>query len=265
MWGNLKYILKYMVYYLFSGHGKGHGIHSPFIYRFVTSVLRGRKVDGNMKKISDLYSELRSDKEVMIANSFGAGSHFGKKKNISIGNIARISSTQKKYGRLLYRMVMFSKPKVILELGTSLGIGSSYLALPDQNAKIHTIEGSEILSALARENFNRLKLSNIKQYTGEFSDVLPVLLEQLPVLDLVFIDGDHREEETIEYFELCLGAVNSESIIILDDIHWSNGMEKAWERIKRYPDVKATIDIFRFGLVFFRKELHSKQHFRIRY
>ncbi|MBE9510922.1 MAG: class I SAM-dependent methyltransferase [Bacteroidetes bacterium] len=265
MYGNLKYILKYINYYLFSGHGKGYGIHSPFIFEYVTKVIKNRTIDRKIKRIDDLCSELRLDKTKVDATGFGAGSHFGKRNNVRIGNIARLSSTQKKYGNLLYRTVMFFKPKVILELGTSLGIGTSYLALPDKNASIYTIEGSEILSALARENFNRLKISNIRQYTGKFIEVLPGLLGQLPDIDLVFIDGDHREEATIKYFELCLESVNSESVVILDDIHWSCGMEKAWERIKRYSDVKLTLDLFRLGLVFFRKELYSKQHFRIRY
>jgi len=262
---NLKYILKYINYYLFSGHGKGYGIHSPFIYEYITKVLRDRTIDRKIKRINDLSSELRSVKAKVETTGFGAGSHFGKRDNVRIGNIARLSSTQKKYGNLLYRTVMFFKPKVILELGTSIGIGTSYLALPDRNANIYTIEGSEILSALATDNFSKLKISNIKQYTGEFIKVLPGLLDQLPDIDLIFIDGDHREEATIKYFELCLEAVNSESVIILDDIHWSSGMEKAWERIKKYSKVKLTLDLFRFGLVFFREEIYSKQHFRIRY
>ena len=265
MINNLKYILKYIDYYLFSGHGKGYGIHSPFIYEYVSKVLINRTTDPKIKRIDDLSSELRSEKAKVDAGGFGAGSHFGKRNNVRIGNIARLSSTQKKYGNLLYRTVEFFKPKVILELGTSLGISTLYLALADRNANIHTIEGSEILSTLARENFRRLKISNIQQYTGEFIKVLPGLLDQLPDIDLIFIDGDHREEATIRYFELCLEAVNSKSIIILDDIHWSSGMEKAWERIKKYSDVKLTVDLFRFGFVFFRKEIYSKQHFRIRY
>ena len=265
MFQNLKYILKYISYYLFAGHGKGYGIHSPFIYEYVTKVLRDRAIDPKIKRIDELCSELRSEKAKVETTGFGAGSHFGKRKNVSIGNIARLSSTQKKYGNLLYRTVMFFKPKVILELGTSLGIGTSYLALADKNANIYTIEGSGILSALARENFSRLNISNIKQYTGKFIDVLPGLLDQLPDIDLIFIDGDHKEEATIKYFELCLEVVNSESIIILDDIHWSSGMEKAWERIKKYSNVKLTLDLFRFGLIFFREEIYSKQHFRIRY
>jgi hypothetical protein len=53
--------------------------------------------------------------------------------------------------------------------------------------------------------------------------------------------------------------------MVFDDIHWSEGMERAWEEIKRDPAVTLTIDIFFVGLVFFRKMQLIPQHFTIRY
>lgn len=99
---------------------------------------------------------------------------------------------------------------------------------------------------------------------GNFDSVLPNLLPTLAPLDLVFIDGNHSYEATIRYFEMLLSKVHNESIFIFDDIYWSEGMKKAWNEIQNHPSVQCTVDIFRWGIVFFRKEM-QKEHFTIRF
>ncbi|NJW55521.1 class I SAM-dependent methyltransferase, partial [Salinimicrobium sp. CDJ15-91] len=60
-----------------------------------------------------------------------------------------------------------------------------------------------------------------------------------------------------------LPTIHNNSVMIFDDIHWSKGMEEAWEEIKAHPEVRVTIDTFQWGLVFFRRE-QEKEHFVIR-
>jgi predicted O-methyltransferase YrrM len=83
-------------------------------------------------------------------------------------------------------------------------------------------------------------------------------------LDLVFIDGHHLKDPTLDYFEQCLGKAHNDSVFILDDIHWSQGMEEAWEQVKHHPRVSVTIDLYTMGLVFLRSE-QAREHFRLRY
>ena len=85
------------------------------------------------------------------------------------------------------------------------------------------------------------------------------------MIDMAYIDGNHRLEPTLNYFEQLLGKKNNSSIFIFDDIHWSKEMEEAWERIKTHPSVRCTIDIFFLGFVFFREEFKAKQDFMIRF
>ena len=80
---------------------------------------------------------------------------------------------------------------------------------------------------------------------------------------ILFIDGNHQKEATLSYFEKLLPTVHNDSVMIFDDIHWSKGMEEAWEEIKAHPKVKVSIDTFQWGLVFFRRE-QEKEHFVIR-
>jgi predicted O-methyltransferase YrrM len=88
-------------------------------------------------------------------------------------------------------------------------------------------------------------------------------LNSLPKLDLVFFDGNHQKVPTLDYFHHCLTKAHENSIFIFDDIHWSSEMDEAWQQIQGHEQVSLTIDLFQFGLVFFRKGI-AKQHFTLR-
>jgi predicted O-methyltransferase YrrM len=84
-------------------------------------------------------------------------------------------------------------------------------------------------------------------------------------VDLLFVDGNHRKEATLEYFNIFLEKATPQSIFIFDDIHWSKEMEEAWKLIQQHNSVTLTIDLFFLGMVFFSKDFKVKQHFPIRF
>src|SRR6185436_11236417 len=112
------------------------------------------------------------------------------------------------------------------------------------------------------QNFNRLNFRNIAIIEGNFDQTLASVLKQLPQVDLVFVDGNHRREPTERYFTQLLPAVHNDSILIFDDIHWSREMEQAWETVINTSIVRCSIDLFFAGILFFRHEFKEKQHFR---
>ena len=154
---------------------------------------------------------------------------------------------------------------MILELGTSLGITTSYLASANPAAQITTMEGASAVAAVAKDNFNKLGLNNIRVVEGNFDHTLTDTLTTMPVIDLAFLDGNHRYEPTVRYFRQILPHLHDHSIVILDDIHWSAEMEQAWDEVRGMEEVTLSIDLFFIGLVFFRKEQKEKQHFSIRF
>jgi predicted O-methyltransferase YrrM len=162
-------------------------------------------------------------------------------------------------------MVRHYRPKTILELGTSLGITTSYLSLAKPEAKIITMEGAKSVAETARQNFKTLKLENIFIQEGNFDQTLSIAISQMHSLDFAFIDGNHRREPTERYFHQLLPITYNDSILIFDDIHWSRDMEQAWETIQLHPSVRCTIDLFFIGIVLFRQEFKEKQHFKIRF
>ena len=258
----LQLILRYITY-LFTAKGK-HAAQAPFLYEFITQVVNEGTDDENCHKIESLRKELsQSDKEIQITD-FGAGSTINNSKTRKIKDIVKNSAKNAKFGQLLYRIIQFYKPKNIIELGTSLGISTSYLAKADTNANIFTFEGCPETATIAQENFDKQNIKNASITLGNFNLTLANKLKKILTVDLAFIDGNHQEKPTINYFKQCLKYANNNTIFIFDDIHWSRGMENAWKHIKEHEKTTLTIDLFFIGIVFIKSEL-SKENFTIRF
>jgi predicted O-methyltransferase YrrM len=251
--------------YLFMAKTK-YSIHSPFVYSLVTEVFEMKNKSPETRKISELRLRLARSKRILEVTDFGSGKgnkpytlHFK-----TVGQIASGSSVSPKYGELLFRLVQRFRSEAIVELGTSLGISTMYLAIGAPKAEVFTIEGCSTTSEIARENFTELGVTNIHMQTGRFEDVLPDLLRNMKTVDFAFIDGYHEYEPTKKYVEMFLKLTTENSVIVIDDIHWSGGMQRAWNELRNNTLVTVSIDIYRFGMLFFGKGL-SKQHFVIRY
>lgn len=256
---------KYLYYYFTAANRKGHGTHSPFIFDFITKVLNDKKHYHEYSRIEGLRKKLLTDHTILTVEDFGAGSTIDKTNQRTIASIARNAAKPRKFGQLLYRMVRYYQPQSILELGTSLGITTSYLSLANPDAKLTTMEGSLAIAEAARQNFKNFNLDNVSLVEGNFDVTLKTVTSKIPSIDLVFIDGNHREEPTVRYFEELLSKANNDSIFIFDDIHWSSDMEAAWKTIQQHPSVRCSVDLFFIGIVFFRTEFKEKQHFTIRF
>ena len=265
MYSRLQLAKKYFQFYLTASNGKGHGIHSPFVFDFIKNVLRDKKENDWYTIIETARKKLLEQSGEIEVADLGAGSAVMKTNKRSVNDIARSSLKPKKFSQLLYRMVDHYQPKTILELGTSLGITTSYLAAADPNAKVYTIEGSAAIAGIAQKTFDRFDLKNIELITGNFDEILPGLLPRLKTIDLAFIDGNHRKEPTLNYFTKLLNHSGPSTILVFDDIHWSAEMEEAWAVIRQYAVVTLTIDLFFIGIVFLNPDFKIKQQFNIRF
>lgn len=240
-------------------------MHSPFVFDFITRVLNDRTEYPAYAQVEQLRKQLRKSKEVIRVEDFGAGSVYQAEHQRSIGSIARHAAKPAKYGQLLHRMVRHYQPANILELGTSLGITTAYLASANPTARLTTLEGATEIAKKAMANLVSLGQNNVQLIEGNFDDTLPGFLQSTGEIDFAFIDGNHRKVPTLLYFDWLLKHVGNDSIFIFDDIHWSHEMEAAWELIRQHPAVRCSIDLFFIGIVVFRKEFREKQHFSIRF
>lgn len=240
-----------------------HGIHSPFVYHYYNKVLLASKRNKEFDKIEQLAVRLEKDVRKITFNELGASSR-SQSYLARVSSIARKATHTTKFAKLLGQLSKHHNPEHILEIGTSLGMSTCYLSKGCPGASITTLEGNQSVLEIAKENFISVGLKNIRCVHGNFDQTLAATVAGQHKLDLVFFDGNHRQEPTLKYFEVCLEKAHHDSLFIFDDIHWSSEMEQAWEQIKRHPRVTVTIDLYQFGLVFFKQD-QARQHFVLRF
>lgn len=258
----ISFVFRYIKYLLTAK--TEHSLHSPFVFDLYTKVITDATPFYSFEDIENIRKELLKSNEIISVTDYGAGSKIFKSNKRKVSDIARYSLKSPKYAQLLFRLINYLKPTSILELGTSLGISTLYLATPNKKSKVITLEGCPETASIAQQNFQKLKLNNITNITGNFNKTLAEVLNKNDVIDCVYFDGNHQKEPTLAYFNQCLANISQNSFFIFDDIHWSDEMEQAWEIIKKHPQVTLTIDLFQIGLVFFR-EMPEKQHFVLRF
>lgn len=241
-----------------------HGVHSPFLFKLLTESIYNKKSKSDYLPIEQIRKScLENETEIEVVD-LGAGSRLdGKGKRRSIRFICKSFAKNRKLCRLLYQTVKHLRPLVTIELGTSLGISSMYLAKGFNEGTVYTIEGCPNTSNLARLHFKQAGVENLVSVTGNFDDKLPALLEELGRFDCMYIDGNHTFEATTRYFDTLLPHIKNNSFVIFDDIHWSSDMTRAWEKIIAHERVTMSVDFFHLGMVFFEPGF-SKEHFRIR-
>ena len=261
---NLLLIYRYIIFW-FKAKTR-YRIHSQFVFDFINNILRDKEKYSDYPILWNHRNEMAESTDPIETVDFGIGA--GKKaystRILSLGKIVRNRSHNESRLKLLYRITRYFKPENILEFGTAAGISATYIKKGNPESFMTTMEGCANLAARANESFVELGLGDIEIAVGSFDVTLDDVLKKFTKLDFVFFDGNHRKEPTLRYFEKCVQLSNENSIFVFDDIHWSSGMESAWDEIKNDSRVSVTIDLFWFGLVFFRKGI-EKQDFVLYY
>jgi predicted O-methyltransferase YrrM len=243
--------------------GTEHGLHPPFVYRLYSEVIRPQKHYYAYDKIEELRSALLQSTELLEVTDFGAGSRVDVKTTKSIRNIVKWAEKPPRIARLLFRLVERFEPATLVDLGTSLGLTTLYMASATSTTRLYSFEGCPATAARARQHFAAIGAANIELLVGNIDVTLAPALEKVNRLDFVFFDANHRYAPTIAYFEACLAKAHEDSVFVFDDIYWSQEMTAAWKYICAHPSVMITIDLFEVGLVFFRKK-QPRQHFRLK-
>ena len=255
--------IKHYIIHALTAKRQGHGVHSPFAYQLCEEVFYNKNHFYNFKLFDQIRNSLLLNETQLEIKDFGAGSKVLDSKKRKIKDIAQFGISSKKQSEIFYRLLNFLGSQTILELGTSLGLNTLYLAATNKKNKVYSIEGSSALYDFAKQLAQKNQINNIQFVHAKFDDSLPKLLANMNSLDALYIDGNHSYEATLRYFEAGLSKKSNDSVFIFDDIYWSAEMTKAWNVLKQHPEVKMSIDTFYFGLLFFKEEIKEKVELKL--
>ena len=270
----------------------GEGVHSPYLFEWVRMVMMDKNAYYIWGEIERCREKMLRDERELEFVDYGSAIKSRSLENGSktacrlefrdmrrVCDIARRSLAKRKYAQMLSRLVNWLgashrlengsgtayslefRGLTIVELGTSLGVTTAYMAAMDSRNRVVTFEGCEAVANIAKENWKALNINNIECRIGKID--VEQLAQDIEHLDVAFIDANHTYEGTCKYFDVLAGKVREKSVIVVDDIHHSEEMEEAWKAICADERVTSTIDLYQMGLVFFDKH-YWKRHYTMR-
>ena len=265
-------VSSWLKHHLTAWNTGGEGVHSPYLFEWVRMVMSDTHAYNIWSDIEEVRLQLLESDEVVDFVDYGSGKRV-LNNNIHdvrrVKDIAKGSLAKKKYAQMLFRLVNWLGHQLregnggltVVELGTSLGVTTAYLAGVDKNDKVYTYEGCEAVAKIAKENWKILGMNNIESRIGEIRE--EKLYSDIKNVDVAFIDANHTYEATLKYFDVLASKVHEKSVIVVDDIHYTEEMEKAWIEICEDDRVTSTIDLYQMGLVFFDKH-YWKRNYKMR-
>ena len=254
---NFHQIKNYIKHYFVAKRG-GHGVHSPFAFQLCEEVFYNNNHFYDFDELKKTRTLLLEDTTEIFIEDFGAGSKTFKSNKRKINEVTQKGISTAKQSEVLYKLINFLKCNTSIELGTSIGLNSLYMANANTKGKLISIEGSKSLIEFAIALAKKNNIQNTEFIHAKFDTVLPEILKKINSLDLLYVDGNHTYDATLNYFKLALEKKSNTSVFIFDDIYWSPQMTKAWQAIQNHPAVTLSIDTFYFGLIFFREEVKEK-------
>jgi predicted O-methyltransferase YrrM len=227
-------------------------------------------------RIETLRGELNASTQEVLRRDFGAGNSASKRTQEeqdagvevadTLGRISKVASKPPFWCRFLFKLVRTTEPRSCVEMGTAVGISAAYQAAAlklNGQGSLTTMDGAASLAEIARRNLRSLGLDTAEVVVGKFQDTLPGVLEAQRPIDYVFIDGHHDEQATKAYFEQILPFLADAALLVFDDIHWSEGMSRAWNLIGHDRRVGIAVDFGPIGVCIVDRTITRHKYYTI--
>ena len=235
-----------------------HSIQAPFAFQVYHALKDCFKTSPGIEDIERARHQLIKDDAIISGDDFGAGSRIATPGKLS--SVARFGISSKNDCIMLHTLATVLKAEICIELGTSLGIATAYLAKAPYMKAVYSFEGNTFLYEKSNQLLKSLNVQNTHIIYGNIDNELSPVLEKLDQIDLAIIDANHKQEALLAYYQLLAPKISIKGAMVIDDIRWSTEMYAGWKKILRKPEVTLSMEFLNRGLLFFEKGL-QKQHY----
>jgi predicted O-methyltransferase YrrM len=224
--------------------GSGHGIHSPYLYRFIAVVL-------NTPWPYYAFDEIESFRKTVENSNIRTSPSHQKKTT---------GKTEQAANRDTFRIIQDLQPETMLEMGTTNGFSTLYMAKACPSARCLCITKNTNDQIQIAETFKQASIDTIEWYIESDQQPIYEVLDTIDKIDLVVL---HISMQPLEVFKLCMSKAHLNSIFIIRQIHQTSKAEKIWKELCQQTEVVVSIDLYDIGILLFRPELKQK-NYRIR-
>jgi predicted O-methyltransferase YrrM len=232
--------------------------------RFLFTGREAPHAAGAVRVIEGIRAELASRPDVYewqsAASQFGSARWPEHSENgespvpITARRLAESASIPRRWGIFLQLCADAIGARLILEMGSCLGISGAYLASGTSRPHVVTLEGSMTLASIAEQTLAAVS-DRSEVIRGPFEQTLAPILERLAqqnaAIDIAYIDGHHNSGAVMHYLAAIAPHLSSKSLVVLDDIYLYRDMWQAWCAIPSKFSVAVTVNVGRFGLLIF--------------
>lgn len=225
-------------------------IHPPFLYHLLRKTFDRTRIFYDFDLLWQIRDKLKRSHEKIPDSSFSIrhGQH-----HLSLAQFSKKALHPPEDLHQLYRLVQFLKPQRILELGAGPGLSSSCLALANAVGMVSSIDGNPYFGKISNEIFRDFQIKNAQFIVAEFDSYFSHSADQS--FDFVMLDGDHRYEAVLKNLKMIRDRIQERSCVVVDDIHWSSGMYRAWKELRETSGASCTLETTRWGILFFNPNL----------
>ncbi len=238
-----------ILFYRFLRFRKGFGVHSPFAFNLITNVI-------DEKCAYYAYDRI----EIVRRQLLQMGAPLGT-TGMSVGRATARYGIRKSHGQLLFRLANYFKPKQIVQIGAGMGISTLYLTSYSAHTHAIVLEEDAARTEWARWSLERMGRRHVRVEHGDYAGLLPKALAQFATVDFFFFNAPGKTAEELNgLFELCVGHIRPETVLVVEGLRESREMRTFWERLKAHPATVLTFDLYHVGLVFFDKKMYRKDY-----
>jgi len=229
-------------------HRRGHGIHSPFLFRLITTVVE----DKQRYPEYGIYKELKN-RALDLLNNYPEASlakifqHYYFSHSRKLYQKVELPN---RYAKVVFRLIREFKPSSILNYGPTLGVSLALMAMADRKVPVYQAVNDPEDEVFSRELLRDSGFSNIHFLQEDASN--PVNPE------FIMINYPDRPEQLQLVVKKYLEKPSDDGVLVIRGIHESKETQNIWQEVIASERVRVSLDLFAIGIVLFRKGLQKE-------